>query len=84
MNTPDIDTAAFSAHVDQQLLEQGLTLREVRQAKIENLEADACYDSTEDGTAAWWWCAELWLDGCHAADITAPSWHLPAVEITWL
>jgi len=70
--------------ITEALLEQGCTRVEMRGWRYELDEPVADYDSSEDGSASWWWSGTIVdEDGEKVAEFSLPDWYLEAVEIVW-
>ena len=72
--------------ITEALLEQECTRSEIRGWRYELDEPVADYDSSEDGSACWWWSGEIVdMDGTAIATFSVPDWYVTArsVEVTW-
>tara|TARA_R110000796_G_C14244374_1_gene397703 strand:+ start:90 stop:359 length:270 start_codon:yes stop_codon:yes gene_type:complete len=83
---PTSTTNQINDAITEALLEQDCTRYEIRGYRYEFDEPIADYDSSEDGSASWWWGGEIVdIDGIAVATFSVPDWYVTArsVEITW-
>lgn len=77
-------TDTICAAITEELTEQGCPSYETRSWEYVLDEPTADYDSSEDGSASWWWAGTIYNeDGDEVATFSLPDWYVEAVEISW-
>jgi|TARA_R110000796_G_scaffold58946_1_gene135800 hypothetical protein len=86
MSIATATTEEISKAITQALISQGCTRRECRKYTYEFDEPIPDYDSSEDGSASWWWTGVI-LEGDfeEIATFSIPDWWVvsQSVEIYW-